>query len=159
MTKMNKRRSQFNSGDIFAIPLGDDYFSFCVACVGNEFIFFAHQTLEPEIPKSLLELPIAFRVLLGKGEPKEGGWLLIGNIELPSHLTQKTKFLHKPVGAEGYFIYLDGESNPATEEEVRHLELFTVWYAEDVVERLNEHFNGQECSTTSAIKKQLGIPF
>ncbi|WP_110429847.1 hypothetical protein [Glaciecola sp. KUL10] len=153
-----KRTPQFNSGNVYAIPLNDG-FAFCVACVGNEFTFFDHIAGDSSMPDSLLELPVAFRVLVGKGEPQEGEWILLGNIKLSENMLFKSNFLHRPVGATDYFIYFDGKSTLALEDEVKGLELFTVWYSEDIVRRLEEHFSGESCSTTTAIKKQLNIPF
>lgn len=111
------------------------------------------------MPDSLLELPIAFRVFVAKGEPKFGNWIPLGNIELPEDMRRKSNFLHRPVGATDYFIYSDGKSVLASEDAVKNLELFIVWHAEGIVRRIEEYFVGETCSTTAAVKKQLHIPF
>ncbi|KZN69898.1 Imm26 family immunity protein [Pseudoalteromonas luteoviolacea] len=153
-----KRIKKLNSGDVFAIPLSNG-FAFCVVCVGNEIAFFDHKVDASEMPNSLVELPIAFRVLVGNGEAQAGKWIFLDNIKLSDEMLSKSNFLHKPVGSQDYFIYCDGKSVMASEEEVKGLELFTVWFAEDILRRLEELFDGKECSTTAAIKMQLNIPF
>ncbi|MDR7123089.1 hypothetical protein [Rheinheimera soli] len=149
--------NKISNGMVFAIPLDNQSFSFCVACVGNEFAFFDYQSNDASLPNGLIEKPIIFRILVAKGEHKVGGWHYVGQIDLPAHFKAASRFLHKPVGSENYFIYYDGVSMPAEDNDVQGLELLTIWFAEDVVERLKEYFKGESSSSVFAIKKQLNI--
>lgn len=155
MTK-KKRKSKLNIGDVYSIPLSNG-FAFCVACEGNEFVFFDYLSEQPLLPEHLLSIPVAFKIMVGKGEPDAGEWIPLGNLQVDQVMRSKSKFLHKPVGSDNLYIYFNGESLPATEDEVKNLELFTIWLSDFIVKRLEEHFAGKPCSTTSAIKKQLDI--
>ncbi|WP_226643978.1 immunity 26/phosphotriesterase HocA family protein [Microbulbifer variabilis] len=158
MSRRKKVKSQFESGTVYAIPLENGY-SFCVVCVGNEFAFFDYLSKEAVIPDNLLNLPIAFRVFVGKGEPKYEKWIALGKVELPEDYLKHSSFLHKPVGSEEYFIYSNGESLPASEDEVKGLELFGIWFGPHIKDRLEEYYEGKPSSAVAAIKKQLGINF
>jgi hypothetical protein len=158
MSSRKKVKSRFESGAVYAIPLESGY-SFCVVCVGNEFAFFDYFSKEAVIPDNLLNTPIAFRVFVGKGEPEYEKWIALGKVELPEEYLHNSSFLHKPVGSKEYFIYSNGESRLASEEEVKGLELFGVWFGPHIKDRLEEYYQGEPSSAVAAIKKQLEINF
>lgn len=151
-------RNSKDLGKVYAIPLSDKGFTFCVRCVGQEFTFFDYLSNSATIPDLLLSLPVAFHIFVGKGEPKHGKWLELGKVELDGEFLQPGKFLHKPVGSDEYFIYQGGKSNPASLSEVKDLELFSVWFSEHVRKRLEEYYDGKKSSAVFAIKKHLGVP-
>lgn len=144
-------------GDVYAIDLGREGLAYGVVCTESEMLFFNHEQQIIEDSKNILALPKAFRLIVSQDVIKAKAWNKVESIELPLSLKQPHSYIHKPIGSEVIFIYCDGTSDPAGSKNIDELELFVIWSSADIERRLVEFLNGKPCSTTKALKMQLGL--
>jgi len=154
-----KAKYKVEPGNVYAIQMDDGQYSYGVSCVSNEVVFFDLRSKSATLPESIFEHPVAFRVAVAKDELESGSWPVVGKIEISDEYLRPGSYVHKPIGSSQYFIYCDGNSTPAHEDEVRGLETLTVWFTSHIQERLESFFKGKKSKFDIAIRKQLGITF
>lgn len=159
MVKSRKGKLALEPGSVYAVKLNDGAFAFGVLCSGNEVTFLGFKSESSAVPATLLGEAIAFRIPVAKDVLEDGGWPIVGNVELPESYRKPGRYLHKPIGFTQCFVYSDGKSVPAkAEDELFGLEVLSTWFAFHVEERLESFFIGKKSKFDVAIRKQLGLP-
>ena len=152
-----KKTSHFKVGNVYAIKLQDDTFAFGIQCVSNEVAFFDYRSKESSVPDDILLKPRAFRLLVAVDELEAETWPIVGEIKPGEEFFKHGSYLHKPIGVPNCFVYCNGDSSQATEDQVKTLEVLSVWFVSHVQERLESFFKGEKSKYDLAIRKQLGI--
>ena len=67
----------------------------------------------------------------------------MGKIDLRGELAEPASYRNQPVGSNQLYLYRAGELTRADEDEVRDLELTAWWSAENIEQRLRDHFAGR----------------
>lgn len=141
---MAKRPATPKLGSVYSIKLRNGEYAFGQVCAGGDYAFFDLKLVEPSPPiETVINSPVAFRVPVAADAAVIGGWQLIG-VALPlGTLAFRGQYRHRPVGSQQVFLYTEGRSSPATEDEVKDLEVLATWFSNHVESRLEDHFAGR----------------
>lgn len=149
----SKSHRRLRPGDVFAIPLGDGTHGFGQLCwEANDCAFFDLRCEPVPAIADILCHSVLFRVPIDQSVLKSGRWPAIGNVPLTGDLAEPASYRNQPVGSDHLYLYRAGEFREATVEEVRDLELLSVWCEEHIVERLLDHFAGRLNRTVEYFK-------
>ncbi|MGH6645593.1 hypothetical protein [Aquabacterium sp.] len=148
MVIMRKRPfpRQLKTGTVLAVPLGELGFGAAQVAEGGDFAFFDRKfdRIEDFPPLSdLVQAPLAFRVPMVKGEAKAGGWIFLGDAPLVGSLASESPYWNQPVGSNQLRIIWQNQFSPATADAILGMERMAWWMAEQVVQRLQDHFMGR----------------
>ena len=100
-------------------------------------------------PAALLNLPIAFEVMVMNYAIAEGQWPVIGRVRVPDHLKGPRRFCKQDRVTGELSIYHEIEAlaphyeRKASADECRGLETAAVWEPEHVEDRIRDHFAGR----------------
>lgn len=150
---------QLKIGAVLAVPLDDLGFGAAQLAEGGDFAFFDLRAKHAEDFPPLADLvrtPLAFRVPMVKGEAKAGGWLFLGEATLVEGLASESPYWNQPVGSNQLRVIRHNQFSPTTAEAIQGMEPMAWWMAEQVVQRLQDHFMGRpnlHAQTISRIKQ------
>lgn len=133
-------------GAILAGPLGE--LGICAAQVaaGGDFAFLDLRVDRAEdLPplSALVQSKLAFRVPMVKGEAKAGGWACLGEAPLMGELAFESAYWNQPVGSNQLRIIRQNQFSLVTAEAILGMEPMAWWMAQQVVQRLQDHFMGR----------------
>lgn len=152
---MARRPAPPSPGSVYSIRLKDGEYAFGQVCVGGDFAFFDLKLAEP-LPQigAIVEHAVAFRVPVAADAPVAGHWKLIGNTELHGTLASRGRYKHRPVGSSQVFLYAEGRSVPASNDEVQGLEVLATWFSCHVEQRLEDYFAGRPNKFAQSLESQ-----
>lgn len=154
-TTKPKRLRKLKEGDVMAIPLGDGTYGFGQRCAGGDYAYFDLRS-EVFLPiEKVVTAPVAFRVPTVTDSVKNAGWPVLGNLTPVGPLSQDESYRNQPVGSNQLYLIKGHKIAPATYDEVKDLEVMSVWFDHHVLERLQDHFAGRpnlEFESTRKIK-------
>lgn len=94
--------------------------------------------------REVLQLPVAFRILVFRDTPNRYGWSKVGWAEVPVECSQPMRYAKRDVLTGCLSSYLAGIETPATKDEIAGLETLAVWTHPHIVERLEAQLEGRE---------------
>lgn len=140
------RKARRKVGDVVVVPLGDGTYGFGRVLREPLMAFYALRTTAIPAVQDILLSPVAFIVGVMNYAVTQGIWQIIGNSPLDEKLSEEPLFFKKDLVSGVLSIYRDstGEEMPATPEQCENLECAAVWEPNHVIDRLKDHFAGQQ---------------
>jgi hypothetical protein len=132
-------------GDVYLISIGEGLVAYAVALQRPLYGFFDVFSESPVAVESLIELAFAFRCCVHDQAIKTGRWIKVGSY-VPEKELDKMLYFKKDLISGNLETYCDDGHEAVrllTREEARQLEPAAVWSAEQVEDRLRDHFARQ----------------
>lgn len=158
MTTRSNRGSAkgVKEGSLYAIKLEDGSYAYGQVCKGLDFAFFDLKSPKLLPVDDILDRPVAFRIPVARGEPSRAGWTCVGVGPLQGSRATEAAYRHSPVGSKDVFLYRAGESRQASDSEVENLEVWAIWFAPQIEQRLADHFAGRTNLFVAQLRKGPG---
>lgn len=140
-------KQKIREGDYIEIPISVGKFAYGRVAKGkNLAVYDVLSNIRLSIDK-ISKLPVLFRVEVHNSALDSGKWMVIGNARLSGELAEYSFYRHIPVGSEIAYLYSSetGESIASTKEATDKYEIFAVWEANHVEDRIISHFMGERC--------------
>ncbi len=149
---MARKFQKYSVGGILKIPLGDNWYTYGQMTGYAEIAFFDAKTqADLEIPE-IITRPVLFRVAVDSYAVTKFVWHKVGNAPLSNELkVPQPQYIQDILNPEHFEIDCGGEIRPATREECLGLECCAVWSPEQVVDRINDYYNGVPCRWTEVL--------
>ena len=100
----------------------------------------------------VLELPVAFRVLVFNDTPNRYGWSKVGKAAVPAQCSRPMHYAKKDALTGKLSLYFRGIETPATPDQLKDLETLAVWAHPHIVERLEAQIQGRESMFLNRLK-------
>jgi Immunity protein 26 len=140
---MAEKFQKYQVGGILKIPLGDDWHTYGQMTGDAEVAFFDAKTKVELQMSDIVNRPVLFRLGVYNYAITKFIWHKIGKAALSETLKiPQPMFIQDALHPERFQIYLNGEIRNATREDCIGLEECAVWEPEQVVERINDFYNG-----------------
>jgi len=110
---------------------------------GTARVFLAACTCDLSL-EDILQLPVAFRILVFRDTPNRYAWSKVGRAAVPAHCLQPMRYAKKDILTGKLSSYFQGAETPATEDQLKGLETLAVWAHPHIVERLEAQLEGRE---------------
>ncbi len=140
------------SGDIFKLPLSDGKVGYAQWLHDGTARFFLAAHDNESAIQEILDLPVAFRVVVYKDTPNRYGWTKLGNASIPIDCMQPQRYAKRGMITGQLSVYFEGKETPAKAEELIGLETAAVWAHPHIVERLEAQINRRESVFLKSIK-------
>jgi hypothetical protein len=139
-------------GDILSFPLSSKrHRGYCQWLRDDTArVFLGRFAAMPTI-EELLQLPIAFRVLVCNDTPNRYGWTKIGRAEIPPDCEMSQRYAMQDPISGRITINHDDVEVPATFEELVGLEVLAAWAHPHVVERLEAMLDGKQSTFLASV--------
>jgi hypothetical protein len=136
-------RQQRTMGAILRVPLNDGWHTYAQTLHEADFAFFDARTRDALAIEEIIQRPILFREAVHKSAYSTGRWPKVGKSPLKPELALPVpKFIQDGLCPDKFEIYLGGVIRPATKEECVGLSRCSVWEADHIEDRLNDHYAG-----------------
>jgi hypothetical protein len=143
---MARKFQKYSIGGILKVPLGGGWHTYGQMTGDAEIAFFDAKTRTDLPLREIVSHPVLFRVAVDSYAVTKFVWMKVGKVPLPDGLkVPEPKYIQDALHPERFEIYLAGDIRPATREECIGLECCAVWSPEQVVDRINDHYNGVAC--------------
>ena len=143
---MARKFQKYSVGGILKIPLGEGWHTYGQMTGDAEIAFFDAKTQTDLPAQEVVSRPVLFRVAVDSYAVTKFVCLKIGKAPLPNGLkVPQPQYIRGGLDPERFEIYLGGKIRPATRAECVGLECCAVWSPEQVVDRINDHYNGVPC--------------
>jgi hypothetical protein len=109
---------------------------------GTARIFLVASTAELSVSE-VMDLPVAFRVIVFNDTPNRYGWAKVGKANVPEEFAHPQRYAKKDALSGKLSIYFEGVETPATATELRGVETMAVWAHPHIVERLEAQLEGR----------------
>ena len=140
------KRQRITVGAILEIEIEEKYF-YAQILTEADCAFFDYQSNQKLNDYSiLLNTPVLFIVAVYDDVITQGHWLKVGKLDVRENLKIKPmKFIQDALSPQNFELYdpNTGEIKPARKEECKGLERAAVYEAEDIEERLIDHYKGR----------------
>ena len=141
---MKNIRVKRRVGDVVEVSLGNGYVGFGIVLKEPLIAFFNVRTKERLSIDAILEHSIAFSIWVMNHAVTKGEWEVIGHAEVPATINQRPPFFKKdPISGKLSITYDGGDETSTELQQVKEFERAAVWEPSDVVDRLNDHFDGK----------------
>jgi hypothetical protein len=138
-----KKRIIIKTGDICKVPLDDGDHNYCIK-LDNAMAFLDYKGSKNISIDEIIEKKILFIIHISKYAPKDGNWEKIGkekefinSIETPNYFTYD-KF--SEINKFNLYISSTGEIRPSTFEEIKNLEIASVWESNHIRDRIRDYY-------------------
>ena len=143
-------------GDIYRFDFDEKFHCYCQILEANDVAFFNYYSdSEDDNINEVIEKDEVFRIWLDRDCLKSDKWKFICNMQLSEERKVVFNKYNKPIGADYYQLYQDGQFFRTTKENCIGLEYTAAWMESGVIDRLNYSFFGKPLP--EHIKKD--IPF
>lgn len=144
------------TGDIVRIRLDDQGHGYARALGRAVFAFYDGRHTYAMAVVDVLKLPILFTIPVADSAMTKGRWLVDGNVALEPALAVPARFFMQDLmDAEKFRISQGGVIRPASRSDCAGLERSAVWTAEQVEDRLRDHYAGRPNRWCEAMKPRL----
>ena len=148
---LKKKSVRYKTGDIFAIPLGDDCgYGYCRHLSGALTEFFKTQSKNQLNADDVKDWSVLFTVWVMDKPFRSASWPKIGNREV-EELSPPIFFKQDSI-SKRLSLYQDGRETPATLEDCQGLENAAIWSANHIEDRLRDHFAGRPNKWVESLK-------
>jgi hypothetical protein len=135
-------RITIKPGYIFRFPTEADRDGYCQWLPHDARIFLI-STAEKLSPSAIVELPVAFRILVFRDTPGRYGWTKVGVAPVPDNYNEPQTFAKQdPINGK-ISKYHAGQETPALYSEVAGLETVAAWAHPHIIERLLAQLAGK----------------
>lgn len=138
-------------GDIFKIPLSKGNHAYVQWLSDGTVRVFKAAYDSDVIIDEIIELPVAFRVVVYRDTPGRYGWIKIGKASIPEEFAEPQHYAKKDILTGKLSIWYQDKGLPATEYDVRGLETLAVWAHPHIVERLEAELDGRESACLKSV--------
>jgi hypothetical protein len=137
-----RRARRPRPGDVVRLDLGDGSHTYGRVLVRPFLAVYDARTAQPMAPADIVARPVLF--IVGAFDREVARWERVGHVPLrQGELEVPDRFIQDiPTGA-CRLIDLAGNERPATVEECEGRESATIWFAEHLVERIQDHYAGR----------------
>jgi len=140
------KRQQRTIGAIIKIDLGKGFYSYG-QILKEDIVFFDIYAQNDLVDLSiLLKTPVLFYLGVYNDVITSGRWVKVGKLSIKEEFEiVPLKFIQDSLKPDQFEIYdpNSGEIRKSTKAECKGLECAAVWEAEEVEERLRDHFSGR----------------
>src|SRR5918999_5017800 len=105
-------------GDVFEVPLAGGRHGYAQWLPDNTARFFKKATKSHLAVEQILDLPVAFRVIVARPVPGKYGWRKIGNAPIPAECVEPQRYAKKDIITGALRSYYKGVERPATAHEL-----------------------------------------
>lgn len=132
-------------GDVFVISLQGGKFAYGRVIRAPMYAFYDLESSEILPIDTIVSAPIAFKLCVMKDAISKARWKILGCVPLTAELDKEVLFFKKDhfTGRITIFSNESGTEVNATKEDCIGLERASVWEAEHVEQRLQDHFTGR----------------
>ncbi|WP_239807487.1 immunity 26/phosphotriesterase HocA family protein [Croceicoccus hydrothermalis] len=135
-------------GDILKIDLGGGTHSYGQVADEPLIVFFNGAFTEALPPGQAIQLPVLFRLWVHNDAVKKGIWEVVGNLPLAPADAVEPYFFRQDAITGALSLYHSSFANtgwehPASATDCDGLECAAVWDAEQVEDRLRDHYAGR----------------
>jgi hypothetical protein len=152
--------SRFKPGLVLRIPLDDGTHAYGRILATKPFMAFHDYRTTEEAPDPLevARSPVLFVLATSAALKKADDWEPVGVVSLEVVDTPIPDLFWQDIGNPRHVKIIDylGNERPATVEECRGLERYSVWHASHIADRLRDHFAGRENAMVA--EDRLEIP-
>ena len=156
-----KKHFRRQPGAVFAVPLPTGGYGYG-RVLDKLMAFYDVRTCKISSVEDIIKCSVLFTTAVHISALTSGNWLLIGYAPLESKFRSIVRFFRKNPSGPGFMIY---ESVPtpanaynefaASAKDCRGLEPLLVWDADQIGERLEDHFSGRKNIHLSQFLEQL----
>jgi len=138
-------------GDLVGIQLDPKSHAYARVLGGAAYAFYDKQSTLDLTPAQVQALPIAFFAAVM--DTAKARWERIGIVQGLPELIPPPRFIQDPLRKTSFSLYWnDGTITPASEAECHNLERASVWFPDQMEERLRDHFAGRQNPCVEAMK-------
>ncbi|MGJ3234667.1 Imm26 family immunity protein [Marivirga sp.] len=142
------KKQKITIGDIVEIKIESNFYCYAQILPNAGYAFFDIKSSSPiDNIEKLNDVPILFILSVYNDVITEGLWLKVGKLPIRDTLKQQPlQFIQDQLNPDKFELYNPntGESKQAEKGDCKGLERASVWEAEEVEERLLDHFKGRK---------------
>ncbi|MCG6193140.1 immunity 26/phosphotriesterase HocA family protein [Leptospira sp. FAT2] len=146
-------------GFIFKFPLENGNHGYCQCVPNHETRFFKISTKKELSIHDILNLPVAFCVVVFRSTPRKGGWEKVGVGDYPSEYYELAWKVTVDLQSGTIRKIRDSTPFDCTFEEAKDLEVIAVWAHHNVVDRLLTLLQGKNMGSLEYLVRNQNYQF
>ena len=144
-------RITLKPGYIFRFPTEAGRHGYCQWLPHDARIFLI-STADELSPKAVVELPVAFRILVFRDTPSRYGWKKVGVARVPDECNESQTFAKQDPITKKITMYRAGQETPASYDQIAGLETVAAWAHPHIVERLLAKLAGERSKFLATVQ-------